>query len=169
MAAILTTWLPFVAFLLIIVFIRGHRRLSGGIAVASAGISLVGAVFLLVRHWSFPHPIHYSTRWFVAGDIYVPFGYLLDPISLLMLCLVAAISFLVQIYSLGYMAEDAGILPLLCFSVPLRMGHDDPEHLLGHASALRLLGVGRAFVVSAHRLLVRESSAPLRRGRKPLS
>ena len=108
MAAILTTWLPFVAFLLIIVFIRGHRRLSGGIAVASVGISLVGAVFLLVRHSGFPHPIHYSTRWFVAGDIYVPFGYLLDPISLLMLCLVAAISFLVQIYSLGYMAEDAG-------------------------------------------------------------
>ena len=51
MAAILTTWLPFISFLLIIVFTRDHRRLSGGIAVAAVTGSLAGAVFLLVRHW----------------------------------------------------------------------------------------------------------------------
>jgi len=108
MAAILTTWLPFVSFLLIIVFTRDHRRLSAGIAIAAVACSLAGAVFLLARHWNAGEPSHYGTRWFMAGDIYIPFGFLLDPLSLLMLSLVAAISFLVQVYSLGYMASDPG-------------------------------------------------------------
>jgi NADH-quinone oxidoreductase subunit L len=108
MAAILTTWLPFISFLLIIAFTRDHRRLSGGIAIAAAASSLVGAVFLLARHWGAAQPIHYAARWLIAGDVYIPFGYLLDPLSLLMLSLVAAISFLVQVYSLGYMAGDPG-------------------------------------------------------------
>ena len=108
MAAILTTWLPFISFLLIIVFTRNHRRLSGGIAVAAVTGSLAGAVFLLTRHWGAGYPIHYSARWLIAGDVSIPFGFLLDPVSLLMLLLVAAISFLVQVYSFGYMAGDPG-------------------------------------------------------------
>ncbi len=108
MAAILTTWLPFISFLLIMVFTRDRRRLSAGIAIGSVAGSLVGAAFLLVRHWSAGEPIHYSAGWFIAGDVHVPFGLLLDPLSLLMLFLVAAISFLVQVYSLGYMSGDSG-------------------------------------------------------------
>ena len=108
MAAILTTWLPFISFLLIIVFMRDHRRLSGGIAIAAVTGSLVGAIFLLTRHGGAGHPIHYSATWLIAGDVSIPFGFLLDPVSLLMLLLVAAISFLVQVYSLGYMAGDPG-------------------------------------------------------------
>jgi len=107
-AAILTTWLPFIAFLLIIVFTRDDRRLSGGISIAAVACSLAGAVFLLARHWGAAEPIHYTARWLIVGDIYIPFGFLLDPVSLLMLFLVAAISFLVQVYSLGYMAGDPG-------------------------------------------------------------
>src|SRR3989304_2057976 len=104
MAATLTTWLPFISFLLIIVFTRDHGRLSAGIAITAVGGSLAGAVFLLARHWGATQPIHYAARWLIAGDIYIPFGFLLDPVSLLMLSLVATISFLVQVYSLGYMA-----------------------------------------------------------------
>jgi len=107
-AAVLTTWLPFVSFVVIIVFTRNHRRLSGGLAIAAVTGSLAGAVFLLVRHWGAAKPIHYAARWLIAGDVHIPFGFLLDPMSLLMLSLVAAISFLVQVYSLGYMAADPG-------------------------------------------------------------
>src|SRR4030067_3162966 len=103
MAATLTVWLPFISFLLIIVFTRNHRQLSGGIAIAAVAGSLAGAVFLLARHWGVGQPIHYSARWLIAGDISIPFGYLLDPLSMLMLLLVAAISLLVQVYSLGSM------------------------------------------------------------------
>ena len=107
-ATTLVTGLPFLSFVLIIVFTRDHRRLSGGISVAAVTGSLAGAVFLLVHHWATHGPIHYAARWLIAGDISIPFGFLLDPVSLLMLTLVATISFLVQIYSLGYMAGDPG-------------------------------------------------------------
>jgi NADH-quinone oxidoreductase subunit L len=107
-AAILTTGLPFISFLLIIVFTRNHRRLSGGISVAAVTGSLTGALILLVQNWEAAKPIHYAARWFVAGGVSIPFGFLLDPVSLLMLGLVASISLLVQVYSLGYMDGDPG-------------------------------------------------------------
>src|SRR3972149_2119303 len=89
-AAILTTWLPFISFLLIIVFTRDDRRLSGVISVAAVTGSLAGAIFLLARHWGAQEPVQYAASWLIAGDVYIPFGFLLDPVSLLMLSLVAA-------------------------------------------------------------------------------
>jgi NADH-quinone oxidoreductase subunit L len=44
----------------------------------------------------------------VSDLVKVPFGFLLDPTSLLMFVIVATISWLVQIYSIGYMAGDPG-------------------------------------------------------------
>ena len=107
-AAILATLLPLVAFLLIMVFTRTHARLSAGLSIAAVGISLISAVFLLVRHWHLETPLQFSRRWLVSGDITIVYGYLLDQSSLLMLTIVALICFLVQIYSLGYMAGDRG-------------------------------------------------------------
>ena len=108
MVAVLTTLLPFVAFIAIMVFTRAYPRLSAGLSIAAVAISLFGAIFLLVLGWHLEAPIQHLTRWVVSGDINVPFGFLLDQTSLLMLAVVAAISFLVQVYSLGYMAGDAG-------------------------------------------------------------
>jgi len=50
----------------------------------------------------------YTFSWMAGGSFQVWGGVLLDPLSLLMLVVVAAISFLVQVYSLGYMAGDPG-------------------------------------------------------------
>ncbi len=108
LAAVMTTMLPFVAFVTIMVVTRSYPQLSAGISIAAVTVSLIGAFFLLVRHWDLETPIQYLARWVVSGDIDVPFGYLLDQTSLLMLAVVAAVSFLVQIYSLGYMAGDDG-------------------------------------------------------------
>jgi NADH-quinone oxidoreductase subunit L len=107
-AAALTVWLPFISFLLIIVITRNYPRFSGVISIAAVAGSFAGAVFLLARHWGTRQPVIYSARWLVAGDVSVPFGYLLDPLSLVMLLLVATISLLVQVYSIGYMAGDPG-------------------------------------------------------------
>ncbi len=100
--------LPFVAFVLIMIFTRAHARLSAGLSIAAVTVSLLSAILLLVRHWNLETPIEYVGRWVVSGNITIPFGFLLDQTSLLMFCVVAAISFLVQVYSLGYMAGDAG-------------------------------------------------------------
>ena len=87
--AILTTLLPFVGFLLIMVFTRNRPRLSAGLSIAAITLSLAGAVFLLASRGQLP--VQYTGRWLVSGDIVIPYGFLLDPVSLLMLTVVAAI------------------------------------------------------------------------------
>jgi NADH-quinone oxidoreductase subunit L len=108
MATVLTTLLPFVAFIAIMVFTRPYPRLSAGLSIGAVAISLFGAIFLLVLGRHLEAPVQHLARWVVSGDINIPFGFLLDQTSLLMLTVVAAISFLVQVYSLGYMAGDVG-------------------------------------------------------------
>ncbi|MFQ5772206.1 MAG: proton-conducting transporter membrane subunit, partial [bacterium] len=107
-ATALTTLMPFVSFVLIMIFTRCYKRVSACLSIAAITASLLCAIFLLGRHWQLQSPIQYTFRWVVSGGINIPFGFLLDPVSLLMLTLVAVISFLVQVYSLGYMAGDAG-------------------------------------------------------------
>jgi NADH-quinone oxidoreductase subunit L len=107
-AALLATKLPFVAFAVILVLTRGRPRLSAGLSLAAVTVSLGGAAFLLVRHWGLGRPIEYAAQWVAGGDVSVRVGILLDPLSLLMLAIVATICFLVQVYSLGYMAGDPG-------------------------------------------------------------
>jgi NADH-quinone oxidoreductase subunit L len=106
--ATLTVWPPFVSFLLIMLFTRKRPWISAALSLASATGSLLGASLLMAAHRSMERPIEYTGSWFSSGDIVVPFGFLLDPTSLLMLAVVAAVSFLVQIYSLGYMEGDPG-------------------------------------------------------------
>jgi NADH-quinone oxidoreductase subunit L len=104
----LTAWLPFLSFVLIVIFTRRHAKLSSSLSIGAVSVSMLGAVGLLIAGGDMAFPIQYTAKWLISGDIFVPFGYLLDSTSVLMLTLVAVISFLVQIYSLGYMAGDSG-------------------------------------------------------------
>jgi NADH-quinone oxidoreductase subunit L len=82
--------------------------LSAAISIGAAGLSLLAAVTLLVQHWQMTGAAGVPDRldgFRADGD---SLGILLDPTSLLMFTVVAAISFLVQLYSLGYMAGDPG-------------------------------------------------------------
>ena len=114
-AATLTLLLPFLSFVLIILFTRARPFLSAGLSIAAITVSLINALWLLVRHWDMQTHLLYTTRWLISGDIFIPFGFLLDPVSILMLALVAVISALVQIYSLGYMAADPGFARYYAF------------------------------------------------------
>ncbi|MEW5701178.1 MAG: NADH-quinone oxidoreductase subunit L [Candidatus Zixiibacteriota bacterium] len=44
--------------------------------------------------------------WIVVGDFHVPFGLLLDPLSAVMILVVSGVSFLIHVYSIGYMGHD---------------------------------------------------------------
>jgi NADH-quinone oxidoreductase subunit L len=46
--------------------------------------------------------------WISAGSLLVPFSFLVDPLSSLMLLIVTGIGFLIHLYSTGYMHHDAG-------------------------------------------------------------
>ena len=108
MLAVPALLLPLAAFGVIMVATRSRHRLSAVISIGAAGFSLLAAIALLVRHWQMSEPLVYQTVWMASGQMAIPLGILLDPTSLLMLTVVAAISFLVQVYSLGYMAGDPG-------------------------------------------------------------
>ncbi|MGE5841862.1 MAG: proton-conducting transporter membrane subunit, partial [Deltaproteobacteria bacterium] len=96
---------PFLSFALIMLFLRSSPRLSSLLSISAVTLSLACAILLLL---GFRQPVEYSAPWIVIGPFSFAFGFLLDPTSLLMLVLVAGISFLVQVYSLGYMAADPG-------------------------------------------------------------
>lgn len=46
--------------------------------------------------------------WISAGTVKIPFSFLIDPLSSLMLLIVTGIGFLIHVYSTGYMSHDAG-------------------------------------------------------------
>ena len=100
--------LPLLAFAAIMVGTRDRHRLSAYISIGVAGYALLAAIWMLAHHWRMSAPLVYQTTWLTAGRMQIPIGILLDPLSLMMFTVVAAISFLVQVYSLGYMAGDPG-------------------------------------------------------------
>jgi NADH-quinone oxidoreductase subunit L len=46
--------------------------------------------------------------WISVGNLSIPFSFLIDPLSAIMLLIVTGIGFLIHIYSTGYMHSDAG-------------------------------------------------------------
>ena len=106
LAALLT---PLAAFALIMIFTRRRARLSAGLSIGAVSLSFLSAAWLLIQHRHLEAPLQRTWQWMVSGDLSITAGVLLDPLSLLMLVIVAAISLLVQIYSLGYMAGDPGV------------------------------------------------------------
>jgi NADH-quinone oxidoreductase subunit L len=107
LGCLLTVFLPLSAFGLIMIFTRDNPKLSLAISLVASTIPLIIAwifFFKLGRH----EPIIYNFDWLVSDIVKVPFGFLLDPTSLLMFVIVATISWLVQIYSIGYMGGDPG-------------------------------------------------------------
>ena len=100
---------PLAAFAVIMILTRRRARLSAGISIAAVGLSFLCAVGLLARHWQLEAPLQHTWQWMTSGELSITAGLLLDPLSLLMMVVVATISLLVQIYSLGYMAGDPGV------------------------------------------------------------
>ena len=102
-----TVFLPLTAFALIMIFTWRRPNLS-------LAISLVASTIPLIIAWTFffkldvTKPIIYNFNWLVSDAVKVPFGFLLDPTSVIMLVIVATISWLVQVYSIGYMGGDPG-------------------------------------------------------------
>jgi NADH-quinone oxidoreductase subunit L len=110
--AVSTAFAPFAAFLFIVFFARRDPLLSSRVSIGAIGLSTAGAGILLL---SFHEPVLYASEWLTSGDSSILFGFLLDPVSLLMLAVVTLICLMVQVYSLGYMAGDPGFWRYFAF------------------------------------------------------
>ncbi len=108
LAAFLAAVAPLASFFAIMLFTRKSPGISSKISIGAMSASFLCALFLLIRHWGMDGHVEYTARWLVSGPIVIPVGVLLDPLSLLMLLVVATICLLVQVYSLEYMAGDPG-------------------------------------------------------------
>src|SRR6184192_3023438 len=100
---------PFVAWVLILL---SHRRLpqfSSYLAIAGVGVAMVLSYVTLFNvidaHGGIAQHTH---EWFRAGSLVVNFGVRVDGLTAVMLVVVTTVSFLVQVYSTGYMAGDPG-------------------------------------------------------------
>ena len=101
--------LPLAAAIWITLFTRRDGRLSAQLSITAIVVSFV---FSLVLFGLFGGEDRVETRpleWLVAGDLSVPFGITLDPLSLLMLLIVTGVGSAIHIYSSGYMRDDAGM------------------------------------------------------------
>lgn len=53
--------------------------------------------------------------WISAGNLHVSLSFLVDPLSAVMLLVVTGIGFLIHVYSIGYMKQDAGFAKFFAF------------------------------------------------------
>ena len=97
-----------------------HRRLAAGLSVGTMAVALgfSCAAFLSVIHQTpGAEPVRqvFNFRWFQVGDGWVELGWLLDPLTAVMLVMVSFVGLLIFIYSIGYMAHDENFTRFFCF------------------------------------------------------
>src|ERR1041385_5029406 len=86
------------------------KGLSGGIACASILASLIVSVlaFMELEHSAKKSHVVTLFSWISADTLNIPFDFLYDPLSALFLLIITGIGFLIHVYSVGYMHDDAG-------------------------------------------------------------
>ena len=83
------------------------------VTIAGVGVSLILSIYVATLVLSGTAPIFNSNlyTWATGGDLF-PFafhiGFLIDPLTVVMMVIVTFVSFLVHLYSVGYMADDEG-------------------------------------------------------------
>jgi len=100
--------MPFVSFLISFIISEKYSWILSFIAPFLSLLSAFGAVVVLIETWN-EQPIAMHWNWFSVAGIQFTAGILIDNLSALMLMIVTLISFLVHVYSTGYMAGDSNI------------------------------------------------------------
>ena len=104
---------PFIGFLINGLFGRRFsEKTIGWIGAGSVGASFVVAVSIFFEILKLApgnrsvEKIVYSWIW--SGDLNVPIGFLVDPLSLIMIMVVSGVGCIIHVYSIGYMHGELG-------------------------------------------------------------
>ncbi len=97
-----------------------RRRLASGIAIGSLTFSLVLSLVAfghVVAAWAANAPTREVANftWIEVGPQSVDLGWVLDPLSAIMLVMVSLVGLLIFIYSVGYMEHDENFTRFFCF------------------------------------------------------
>src|SRR4051812_9922205 len=96
--------LPLVSAGAIVLFLQRLRTASAFVSVGAAVLGFIGSCIIFNSGSVAPEVSWIDLR----PLLYVPIGFTLDGLSKTMLVLVTGVGALIQIYSLGYMSDDAG-------------------------------------------------------------
>lgn len=97
--------LPLLSFATVIFFGRRIPWKGASVPVAAMGIDFILALIILARVIGGYHGTT-DLQWFDIGRLAVTFSITIDPLSAIMLCVVTLVSFLIHVYSTGYMHGD---------------------------------------------------------------
>ncbi|MEO1937432.1 MAG: NADH-quinone oxidoreductase subunit L [Sulfurimonas sp.] len=85
------------------------KTFTGIIGSSLIFTSFVSSFILLVYILQGGEPVHVEMMtWMATGDLYIPFGFVVDQVSVTMMMVVTLVSTIVHIYSIGYMDHDKG-------------------------------------------------------------
>ena len=104
--------IPLAGFLINGIFIsllfRQFEKISGFITVGTVFLSFVLSIVSLINFNDQGAQLIDSFDWLMIGDVGIKTGFLIDPLTSIMLIVVTGVSLMIQIYSIGYMASDEG-------------------------------------------------------------
>ena len=121
--------LPFLTFAINGLFLGNkNAKAAAGLVVTFNGLAFISAALLAFHYFTSvvaPQKVVLFDHSFIpfAGELVARIGMLIDPLSVMMLVVVTFISFMVNIYSIGYMREDRAmgrffaLLSLFSFSM----------------------------------------------------
>jgi len=122
----------------------GFRRISKGLAGAIGSLAAILSFGLSLYLFNAfldngSNPIRVELfNWIGVGTLQIPFAFLIDQLSLIMLLIITGVGSLIHIYSIGYMKHDEGFgkffafLNLFLFSMLLLvMGSNYPMMFIG--------------------------------------
>ncbi|MDD5372465.1 MAG: NADH-quinone oxidoreductase subunit L [Sulfurimonas sp.] len=84
-------------------------KIAGIVPSALLGVSFLSSLVLLVLVMGTGLTLHVEMMtWMATGDLYIPFGFVVDQVSVTMMIVVTLVSTVVHVYAIGYMDHDKG-------------------------------------------------------------
>jgi len=104
---------PLIGFLINGLIARSFpEKVIGWIGSLSVGASFVVAVSIFLELLEMDPASRSAQRvvytWILSGDLNVSFGFLVDPLSMVMMLVVSGVGFIIHVYSIGYMHGEVG-------------------------------------------------------------
>jgi NADH-quinone oxidoreductase subunit L len=92
-----------------------NRVPAAALAVGSMVVSFFLSLAAFIHVLGHPEVQTFNFRWFQFGDQWLSLGWMLDPLTALMLVMVTFVGLLIFIYSIGYMSHDQNFTRFFCF------------------------------------------------------
>jgi len=84
------------------------KRVASILVPGTIGVSFILTVIILLNFRYFAISLFHYFDWISFGSFSIPFEFLIDPLSLLMMLIITGVGFLIHVYSIGYMSHDEG-------------------------------------------------------------